>query len=252
VGLQLLELREYCERRGWQIVCEYCDVGISGTKEKRPELDKLLADARRRRSDTVIVWKFDRFARSVSHLLRALENFQALGIEFVSLTEGVDTSTPTGKIVFTVLGAVAELERSLICERVRAGLRNARAKGKRLGRPKVALDPARIAALRKSGLGWKKISRELGIGVGIRRCQLLPRRPTRRRNPPCGSRKCCADPLPPQRLPDNCSLALPTEASPFVYRSIPWRRRAGDATSRVNQQLCWPQKAAFYTAFTSG
>ena len=96
----------------------------------------------------------------------ALESFQALGIEFVSLTEGVDTSTPAGKMVFTVLGAVAELERSLIAERVKAGLRNARAKGKKLGRPKVVLDPARIAALRKSGLGWQKISRELGVGVG--------------------------------------------------------------------------------------
>src|SRR6202522_1873964 len=108
-----------------------------------------MRDAHQRRFDVIIVWKFDRFARSVSHLLRALETFQALGIEFVSLTEGVDTSTPAGKMVFTVLGAVAELERSLICERVRAGLRNARAKGKRLGRPKKALDVAMIVELRK-------------------------------------------------------------------------------------------------------
>jgi DNA invertase Pin-like site-specific DNA recombinase len=126
----------------------------------------MLTDAHRRRFDAVIVWKFDRFARSVSHLLRALETFQALGIEFVSLTEGVDTSTPAGRMIFTVLGAVAELERSLIAERVKAGLRNARAKGKTLGRPKVILDASRIAALRNSGLGWKKISKELGVGVG--------------------------------------------------------------------------------------
>ena len=165
-ALQTRELREYCQRRGWHITQEYVDVGISGAKEKRPELDRLLTDAHRRRFDALIVWKFDRFARSVSHLLRALETFQALGIEFVSLTEGVDTSTPAGKMIFTVLGAVAELERSLIAERVKAGLRNARAKGKRLGRPKVVLDPTRIAALRNSGLGWKKISKELGIGVG--------------------------------------------------------------------------------------
>ena len=118
------------------------DVGISGAKEKRPELSRLMADAHRRKFDAVIVWKFDRFARSVSHLLRALETFKALGIEFVSLTEGVDTSTPTGRMIFTVLGAVAELERSLIAERVRAGLRNAKAKGKRLGRPKKAVDGA--------------------------------------------------------------------------------------------------------------
>jgi DNA invertase Pin-like site-specific DNA recombinase len=164
-GVQLREFSDYAERRGWTVAGEYVDVGISGAKDRRPELDRLMADAHRRKFDVVVVWKFDRFARSVSHLLRALENFQALGIEFVSLTEGVDTSTPTGKMVFTVLGAVAELERSLIAERVKAGLRNARAKGKRLGRPKVVSDPARIAALRNSGLGWKKIARELGVGV---------------------------------------------------------------------------------------
>ena len=133
--MQTRELTEYCQRRGWTVVGEYVDVGISGTKEKRPELDRLLSDAHIRRFDAVVVWKFDRFARSVSHLLRALENFQALGIEFVSLSEQLDTSTPTGKMVFTVLGAVAELERSLIVERVRAGMRNARAKGKRIGQP---------------------------------------------------------------------------------------------------------------------
>lgn len=164
--MQTRELAEYCQRRGWSVAGEYVDVGISGTKEKRPELDRLMAEAHRRRFDAVVVWKFDRFARSVSHLLRALETFQALGIEFVSLTEGVDTSTPAGKMVFTVLGAVAELERSLIVERVKAGIRNARAKGKRLGRPRVAVDAKRVAALRAQGIGWKKISRELGIGVG--------------------------------------------------------------------------------------
>src|SRR6202521_1611754 len=107
-----------------------------------------MADAHKRRFDIVCVWKFDRFARSVSHLLRALETFNALGIAFVSLSEQMDTTTPTGKMVFTVLGAVAELERSLIAERVRAGLRNARAKGKRLGRPVVVVDTARIGRLR--------------------------------------------------------------------------------------------------------
>jgi len=112
------------------------------------------------------VWKFDRFARSVSHLLRALENFRALGIEFVSFSEQMDTSTPAGKMVFTVLGTVAELERSLIVERVKAGLRNARAKGKRLGRPKRVVDARRISDLRAQGTGWKRIATEMGIGVG--------------------------------------------------------------------------------------
>jgi DNA invertase Pin-like site-specific DNA recombinase len=165
-SMQTRELREYCERRGWKFCGEYVDEGISGTKDSRPELNKLMADAHRRRFDAVVVWRFDRFARSVSHLLRALENFKALGIEFVSLSEQVDTSTPTGKMVFTVLGAVAELERSLIAERVKAGLRNARAKGKRLGRPRVAVDAARIGALRRHGRSWREITAEMGISKG--------------------------------------------------------------------------------------
>ena len=164
-SVQTREIREYCERRGWQIAGEYVDVGISGTKEKRPELDRLLADAHRRRFDAVVVWKFDRFARSVSHLLRALETFQSLGIEFVSLTEGVDTSTPMGKMMFTVLGAVAELERSLIVERVKAGLRNARAKGKRLGRPPKGIDWRSISALRAAGTTWRDVAEKMEISV---------------------------------------------------------------------------------------
>jgi DNA invertase Pin-like site-specific DNA recombinase len=116
--VQLRELREYVERRGWQVADVYTDVGVSGAKASRPDLNRLMTDAGRRRFDAVVVWRFDRFARSVSHLLRVLEQFQALGIDFVSLSENVDTSTPTGKMVFTVLGAVAELERSLIVERV--------------------------------------------------------------------------------------------------------------------------------------
>jgi DNA invertase Pin-like site-specific DNA recombinase len=111
--MQLRELREYCERRGWSVAGEYVDLGISGTKEKRPELDRLMADAHKRRFDVIAVCRFDRFARSTSHLLRALEQFRALGIDFVSYSEQMDTGTPTGKMVFTVLGAVAELERSL-------------------------------------------------------------------------------------------------------------------------------------------
>ncbi len=173
--MQTRELKEYCERRGWKLAGEYIDVGISGAREKRPELDRLMVDAHRRRFDAVVVWKFDRFARSVSHLLRALETFKALGIEFVSLSEQMDTSTPTGKMVFTVLGAVAELERSLIAERVRAGLRNARAKGKRLGRPRKAVDRSRIAALRRVGRSWSAIGRELGVGEGtVRRAAHSP------------------------------------------------------------------------------
>ncbi len=128
-----------------------------------------VADARSWRFDAIAVWKFDRFARSASRLLRTLEIFKALGIEFVSLSEQMDTSTPTGKMVVTVLGAVAELERSLIAERVRAGLRNARAKGKKLGRPRKAVDCARIATLRRTGASWEKVGEALGVGEATAR-----------------------------------------------------------------------------------
>jgi len=140
---------------------------VSGSKDRRPELDRLMADAHKRRFDAVAVWKFDRFARSVSHLLRALETFNALGIAFDSLTEQVDTTTPAGKMVFTVLGAVAELERSLIVERVRAGLRNAEAKGRKLGRPAHDCGCPKIACLRAQGRTVREIAAELGYSRSL-------------------------------------------------------------------------------------
>ncbi len=155
---------------------EYVDLGISGVKEKRPQLDRLMVEAHRRRFDAVIVWKFDRFARSVSHLLRALETFQALGIHFVSLSESLDTSTPAGKMVFTVLGAVAELERSLIVERVRAGMRNAKAKGKLIGRPaKTFLDQGARRSIweahRRGGVSLRQLAAQFSTSLGtVQRC----------------------------------------------------------------------------------
>jgi DNA invertase Pin-like site-specific DNA recombinase len=180
VGLQTRELRQFAKARGWTVAGEYVDAGVSGAKDSRPELNRLMAEAHKRRFDVVCVWRFDRFARSVSHLLRALETFKALGIDFVSYSEQMDTSTPAGKMVFTVLGAVAELERSLIVERVRAGLRNARAKGKRLGRPRVTVDAAKIAFLRSQGLSWAKIGEALGLGEGTvrRSAQASARNPS--------------------------------------------------------------------------
>jgi len=173
--MQLRELRDYSERRGWTIAGEYVDAGISGSKDSRPELNRLMADAHKRRFDVVCVWKFDRFARSVSHLLRALETFKALGIEFVSFSEQMDTSTPTGKMVFTVLGAVADLERSLIAERVRAGLRNARAKGKRLGRPTAKVSDVEIRKLLARGVSMQAVADRLGCSAATicRRAQAL-------------------------------------------------------------------------------
>jgi len=167
--MQIKELREYCRSRGWKIAGEYVD-RICGALDSRPELNRLMADANRRRFDVVAVWKFDRFARSVSHLLRALETFRALGIEFVSLSENVDTSTPTGKMVFTILGSVAELERSLIGERVKAGLRNAKANGVKLGRPSLReLSTAEVRQLRrerrKTGESFRGLAQRYGISV---------------------------------------------------------------------------------------
>jgi DNA invertase Pin-like site-specific DNA recombinase len=168
--MQIRELREYCKRRGWKITREYVDQGISGAKISRPELNRLIADAHLRRFDAVVCWRFDRFARSVSHLLRALETFKALGIEFVSLSEQIDTSTPTGKMVFTVLGAVAELERNLIAERVKAGLRNARAKGKILGRPRKIANSVEINRLRSQGASWRAVGTALGVSAATAFC----------------------------------------------------------------------------------
>src|ERR1700751_2812076 len=160
--MQARELREYCGRRGWDIEGEYVDAGVSGAKEHRPQLDLLLVACRKRRVDAVVVYRYDRFARSLRQLVNALEEFRALGIEFISLHEGVDTSTPNGKLVFGIFASIAEFERELIRDRVRSGLAAARAKGRQLGRPRVEADAKRIASLRDSGASWRTISREVG------------------------------------------------------------------------------------------
>src|SRR6202521_333350 len=164
--LQLRELREYTASRGLTIVQEYTDVGYSGSKESRPALNQLMADARRRRFDAVLVWKLDRFGRSLRHLVNALAELEALGLSFISLRDNLDLSTPSGRLMFQIIGAMAEFERSLIQERVKAGMRNARAKGKRLGRPRADVDESRIEALRASGASWRAVAEKLGVGVG--------------------------------------------------------------------------------------
>ena len=164
--MQLEEVREFCRRRGWEVAGEYVDEGISGSKEHRPALDRLLSDCRRRAVDAVIVYRYDRFARSLRQLVNALEEFRALGIDFVSLHEGVDTSTPNGRLVFGIFATIAEFERELIRDRVRSGIASARAKGKRLGRPPIVVDADRVTALRGQGMSWRSVSRETGIGTG--------------------------------------------------------------------------------------
>jgi len=160
--MQLAELREYASRRGWEIVGEYVDC-ISGSKESRPELNRLMADAHRRHFDAVLVWKIDRFGRSLKHLVNSLADLDSYGVAFVSLRDNLDLSTPSGRLMFQIIGAMAEFERSLIQERVRAGLRNAKLKGKTLGRPSLILDSGRIARLRASGASIREISAQLEV-----------------------------------------------------------------------------------------
>ncbi|MCI0624819.1 MAG: recombinase family protein [Acidobacteria bacterium] len=171
--MQLDELRAYCKRRGWEIAGEYTDAGVSGAKEHRPALDRLLAECRKRLVDAVVVYRYDRFARSLRQLVNALEEFRALGIDFVSLHEGVDTSTPNGRLVFGIFASIAEFERELIRDRVRSGLAAARARGKRLGRPRVSVDRARIASLRTQGRSWAEICQQLGLSKGTAQRALL-------------------------------------------------------------------------------
>lgn len=163
---QLIALREYAERREFTVADEYVDVGISGSKDRRPQLDRLMDDARHRTIDAVLVARFDRFARSTRHLVLAFEEFGAVGIDFISLSESVDTSTPMGKMVFTIIAAVAELERELIRERVAMGIQRARKQGKTLGRPRVEVDGRRVARLRGKGHSWSEITDLLGVSKG--------------------------------------------------------------------------------------
>src|SRR5215468_5814724 len=160
---QLVALRDYVQNRGWGLTTEYVDHGVSGSKDSRPQLDRLMKDARARKLDVVIVARFDRFARSTRHLILALEEFQSLGVDFISLNESIDTSTAMGKMVFTVLGAVAELERNIIRERVTAGLRRAKKEGKTLGRPRVIVDREKVRQLHGQGNSVRAIASRLSL-----------------------------------------------------------------------------------------
>jgi len=171
--LQVRDLRAYCTARGFDLVREYVDVGQSGAKDSRPELNILMDDARKRQFDAVVVWWFDRFARSTKHLLSALEEFRSLGIQFISYQENIDTSSASGQALFTIVSAVAQLERDLIRERVSAGIRNARANGKKLGRPMRAVDGDRILQMRAEGQTLQQIADNLGVGYGTVRTRLL-------------------------------------------------------------------------------
>jgi DNA invertase Pin-like site-specific DNA recombinase len=164
VAVQLEGLREYAQVRRFEVVAEYLDEGVSGAKARRPALDRLLADAHRRRFDAVLCWKLDRLGRSLVHLLRLVEQFEALGVDLVSLGDpGLDTTSPHGRLVFSMLGAVAEFERSLIVERTRAGVAAARRRGKKLGRPRARVDLAHAQELLERGEPLAAVAKRFGV-----------------------------------------------------------------------------------------
>src|SRR5579862_1105882 len=159
---QLLDLREMAKQRGFEIVGEYTDV-ISGAKSKRPGLDKLMADARRRRFDILLVAAFDRIARNVRHFLEVLDELHHLGVEFISLRENIDTSGPLGRAMVVIVGAIAELERSLITERVKAGMRRARLEGRRIGRAPLNIDRVAVVADRLAGMSLTSVAKKYHV-----------------------------------------------------------------------------------------
>ena len=163
VDMQLIDLKQYAEARKLNVVKVYIDFA-SGVKSDRINYKKLFDDVRKGKTDIVLVWKFDRFARSTKELINALEEFNNIGIDFISYKENVDTSTPAGKILFTMISAFAEFERAIIRERVLAGMEKARARGVKLGRPKISpFTIQKVLALRAEGLSYKEIVEQLKI-----------------------------------------------------------------------------------------
>ena len=173
---QLQELRRYADARGWAAV-EYVDRGVSGAKDRRPALDKLVRDATRRKFDVVVCWRLDRLGRNLKHLITLLEQLQSLGVAFVSLAEGIDATTPAGKLQMHILGAIAEFERGRIVERVKAGLARAKAQGKRLGRRPCAIPDERFEAL--SELSLRDAGKQLGVSRSVVQRWRLSRNPSK-------------------------------------------------------------------------
>lgn len=174
---QLLDLREYAQRRGWTIT-EFVDAGVSGAAERRPALDALMKDAKRRKFSAVICWRLDRLGRNLRHLVLILEELQSLGVAFISLGEGIDCTTPAGRLQMHILAALAEFERGRIQERVKAGLARAKAQGVRLGRPRRRIDPDDLASV--AGVPEREAARRLGISRSTLQ-RALARKPVERR-----------------------------------------------------------------------
>jgi DNA invertase Pin-like site-specific DNA recombinase len=170
---QLQELRRYVQARGWA-AAEYVDRGVSGAKDRRPALDELVADARRRRFDVLVCWRLDRLGRNLKHLITLLDELQALGVAFVSLAEGIDATTPAGKLQVHILGAIAEFERARIAERVRVGMRRARSEGRHVGRRRRDVSDEEIAAV--SHLSLRRAAIVLGVSKSFLHAWRLSRR----------------------------------------------------------------------------
>ena len=160
---QGIELRQFAKQRGYEIVEEYVDHGISGTKVRRPALDRLLKDAPRRKFDVVLVWSCDRLARSTKHFLTVLDELNELGIQFLSQREAIDTEGPLGRAIVVIISAIAELERSLIVERVRAGMRRAKLEGRRIGRTPLNVNHAALVKDRLSGMSLTRVAEKYGL-----------------------------------------------------------------------------------------
>ena len=160
---QLFELKEYSSHRQWQVAGEYVDAGVSGSKDFRPSLNRMMAHAQQRRFDAILVWKLDRFGRSLKHLVTAIAELEALGVTFISLKDNWDLSTPSGRLMFQIVGAMAEFERSLIAERIRAGMRRHRLEGLSLGRAPIQVDHARLVADRLSGMSLTQVARRYSV-----------------------------------------------------------------------------------------
>jgi DNA invertase Pin-like site-specific DNA recombinase len=183
---QLLALRAFSAARGW-IVTEFTDQGQSGAKEKRPQLDAMLAAVRARKVDVVACVKLDRLARSVHHLVAMVREFEALGVDLIVLDQSIDTTTPSGRLLFHVLAAISEFERDLIRDRVLAGLARARAQGKRLGRPRAPVDLGRVVQMRAAGVSVRGVARALKISPMSVTCALTDLETSRLRIPSAGA-----------------------------------------------------------------
>ncbi len=177
--MQVRELREYATRRGWHVGAEYIDTGWSGAKASRPELDRLMNDAAMRRFDAVMVWKLDRFGRSVRDCLDGIESLRGNGVRFLVVSQSIDTdeSSPTARLLLHILASVAEFERELIRERVRAGIKSAKHKGKKLGRKRVVFDRSKALEMHQARASMREITTAMQVGKGTIQ-RLLDQKPT--------------------------------------------------------------------------